>query len=92
MQPSALLVHMQAAVIDSNKMGYRQFGVTVALLQTLPVISWGFALSNSVGAALWAADMERRQTPLFRSTMYTAPSSPAPEAGRPAQPPSQSSP
>eukprot|EP00891_Asterochloris_glomerata_P003642 jgi/Astpho2/3642/fgenesh1_pg.00059_%23_4_t len=76
----------QAAVIDSNKMRYRQFGMTVALLQTLPVISWGFALSNSVGAALWAADMERRQTPLLTSNMFTAPPSPAPEAGRPAQP------
>lgn len=56
----------QMAVADTHKLAYRQFGITAALLSAIPVASWGFAFSNTVGAALWAADMEKRNYELFK--------------------------
>ena len=35
------------------------FGVTAVLLELVPVASILFAFTNTVGAALWAADMEK---------------------------------
>ena len=56
----------QMAVADSHKLAYRQFGIAAALLSAVPVASWGFAFSNTVGAALWAADLEKRKVDLFK--------------------------
>lgn len=56
----------QQAVANSHKLAYRQFGIAAALLSAVPVASWAFAFSNTVGAALWAADMEKRDEQLFR--------------------------
>lgn len=56
----------QQAVADTHKLAYRQFGIAAALLSAVPVASWAFAFSNTVGAALWAADMEKRDEQLFR--------------------------
>jgi hypothetical protein len=36
----------------------RQFGVAAAALDSLPLASWLTVFSNTVGAALWAADLE----------------------------------
>ena len=35
------------------------FGVAAVLLELVPVASIFFAFTNTVGAALWAADIER---------------------------------
>lgn len=35
------------------------FGVAVVLLELVPVASIFFTFTNTVGAALWAADMEQ---------------------------------
>ena len=35
------------------------FGVAAVLLELIPVASIFFTFTNTVGAALWAADMER---------------------------------
>ena len=35
------------------------FGVAAVLLELVPVASILFAFTNTVGAALWAADMEK---------------------------------
>ena len=56
----------QMAVAETHKLAYRQFGIAAALLSAVPVASWGFAFSNTVGAALWAADMEKRNYELFK--------------------------
>lgn len=56
----------QMAVADSHKLAYRQFGIAAALLSAVPVASWAFAFSNTVGAALWAADLEKRKVDLFK--------------------------
>ena len=53
------------AIADSHKLAYRQFGIAAALFSAIPIASWGFAFSNTVGAALWAADIEKRQETLF---------------------------
>jgi len=38
------------------------FGVAATLLELVPVASILFAFTNTVGAALWAADMENKET------------------------------
>ncbi|MCJ1431598.1 hypothetical protein MMC27_000953 [Xylographa pallens] len=45
--------------IEENKAAYTSFGVAAALLELVPVASILFAFTNTVGAALWAADMEK---------------------------------
>lgn len=35
------------------------FGVAAFMLEMVPFVSLAFAFSNTVGAALWAADLER---------------------------------
>ncbi|MCJ1381446.1 hypothetical protein MMC17_004556 [Xylographa soralifera] len=45
--------------IEENKAAYTSFGVASALLELVPVASILFAFTNTVGAALWAADMEK---------------------------------
>lgn len=38
---------------------HSSFGVAAVLLELVPVASILFAFTNTVGAALWAADMEK---------------------------------
>lgn len=38
---------------------YCSFGVAATLLEMVPIASILFAFTNTVGAALWAADMEK---------------------------------
>lgn len=38
---------------------FDSFGVAAVLLELIPVASIFFAFTNTVGAALWAADMEQ---------------------------------
>ncbi len=37
------------------------FGVVAVLLELVPIASIFFAFTNTVGAALWASDLERSQ-------------------------------
>lgn len=39
---------------------YDSFGVPAVLLELVPVLGIFFAFTNTVGAALWAADMEQK--------------------------------
>ena len=41
------------------KLRLYSFGVAAVLLELVPVASILFAFTNTVGAALWAADMEK---------------------------------
>ncbi|KAF2109582.1 hypothetical protein BDV96DRAFT_615615 [Lophiotrema nucula] len=47
---------------DKRKAAYTSFGVPAVLLELVPVAGIFFAFTNTVGAALWAADMEKNQT------------------------------
>ena len=55
----------QQAVADSHKNAYTQFGIVAAMLTSVPILSWAFVFSNTVGAALWAADLEKRNWQMF---------------------------
>jgi hypothetical protein len=41
--------------------GLVAFGFTASLLESIPIIGLGFSVSNRVGAAMWAFDLEKRQ-------------------------------
>ncbi|KAJ3970676.1 hypothetical protein EV361DRAFT_914949 [Lentinula raphanica] len=50
-----------AVFMEEHKWDYRTFGFTAALLEGLPIIGLVFTVSNRVGAAMWAFDLEKRQ-------------------------------
>jgi hypothetical protein len=37
------------------------FGMAASALESLPIIGLGFSVSNRIGAAMWAFDLEKRQ-------------------------------
>ncbi|MCJ1469775.1 hypothetical protein MMC07_008417 [Pseudocyphellaria aurata] len=55
--------------IEDHKGAYTSFGVAAVLFELVPVASILFAFTNTVGAALWAADMEKGNV----TTQGTAP-------------------
>lgn len=40
---------------------FRAFGFAAALLERLPIIGIVFSISNRIGAAMWAHDLEKQQ-------------------------------
>ncbi|KAF4563338.1 hypothetical protein EYR40_006939 [Pleurotus pulmonarius] len=50
-----------ATFMQERKWDYRIFGFTAALLEGLPIIGLVFQVSNRVGAAMWAHDLEKHQ-------------------------------
>ncbi|GAW09055.1 hypothetical protein LENED_011184 [Lentinula edodes] len=50
-----------AIFMEEHKWDYRTFGFTAALLEGFPIIGLVFTISNRVGAAMWAFDLEKRQ-------------------------------
>ncbi|KAF2785672.1 hypothetical protein K505DRAFT_380751 [Melanomma pulvis-pyrius CBS 109.77] len=48
--------------IAKRKPAYTSFGVPAVLLELVPIAGIFFAFTNTVGAALWAADMEQKST------------------------------
>ncbi|KAF9237042.1 hypothetical protein BU15DRAFT_49293 [Melanogaster broomeanus] len=53
--------HQAAVFIEERKWDYRLFGFTAALLEGIPVVGLAFTISNRIGAAMWAHDLEKRQ-------------------------------
>ncbi|KAI0838086.1 hypothetical protein F5Y06DRAFT_269875 [Hypoxylon sp. FL0890] len=47
---------------------YTTFGTIATILEMVPVLSMFFAFTNTVGAALWAADIEQRNTQMTQGT------------------------
>ncbi|KAH9942955.1 hypothetical protein B0H21DRAFT_779787 [Amylocystis lapponica] len=47
--------------IEERKWDYRAFGFAAALLERLPIVGLVFSVSNRIGAAMWAHDLEKRQ-------------------------------
>ncbi|PFH47211.1 hypothetical protein AMATHDRAFT_68228 [Amanita thiersii Skay4041] len=47
--------------IEERKWDYRIFGFTAALLEGFPIIGLIFSISNRIGAAMWAHDLEKIQ-------------------------------
>ncbi|KAJ4263803.1 hypothetical protein NW762_005836 [Fusarium torreyae] len=50
---------------------YTAFGLVATLLEMIPVASMFFTFSNTVGAALWAADIEDKETSMTDGTAPT---------------------
>ncbi|KAF8185721.1 hypothetical protein BJ912DRAFT_1022889 [Pholiota molesta] len=50
-----------AVFMEERKWDYRSFGFAAALLEGLPIIGLVFTVSNRIGAAMWAYDLEKRQ-------------------------------
>ncbi|KAM7208950.1 hypothetical protein V8F20_000828 [Naviculisporaceae sp. PSN 640] len=47
---------------------YTAFGLVATLLELVPIASIFFSFTNAVGAALWAADIEAKETEMTTST------------------------
>jgi uncharacterized protein involved in cysteine biosynthesis len=45
--------------VEQNRGGYTAFGVAAFVLEMVPFANLIFAFTNTVGAALWAADLEK---------------------------------
>lgn len=48
--------------ISEHRGGYTSFGIAAFLLEMIPFANLIFAFTNTVGAALWAADLEKNAT------------------------------
>ena len=48
------------AIYQANRTQFRMFGAVVFALNLVPIANWLFLFTNTVGAALWAADLERQ--------------------------------
>ncbi|KIR59133.1 hypothetical protein I314_05117 [Cryptococcus bacillisporus CA1873] len=47
--------------VEERKWAYRAFGFAASLLESVPIIGLFFSISNRIGAAMWAFDLEKRQ-------------------------------
>ncbi|KAI3327123.1 hypothetical protein HD806DRAFT_486041 [Xylariaceae sp. AK1471] len=54
--------------LEQHKGPYTTFGTIATLLEMVPVASMFFAFTNTVGAALWAADIEQKNTEMTAGT------------------------
>ncbi|KAI0894457.1 hypothetical protein F4806DRAFT_124686 [Annulohypoxylon nitens] len=63
--------HQRRDWVQRHAGPYTTFGIIATLLEMIPILSMFFAFTNTVGAALWAADIEQGNT---RMTQGTAPS------------------
>lgn len=50
----------QDEFVEQRQGAYTAFGVVATLLEMVPIAGIFFAFTNVTGAALWAADMERK--------------------------------
>ncbi|TQV93319.1 protein family CysZ [Cordyceps javanica] len=54
--------------VDTNVGAYTSFGLVATVLEMIPIASMFFTYTNTVGAALWAADIEAHSTSLTKET------------------------
>lgn len=47
--------------VEERKWQYRVFGFVAALVESVPLLGLLFSISNRIGAAMWAHDLEKRQ-------------------------------
>ncbi|EIN03514.1 hypothetical protein PUNSTDRAFT_109399 [Punctularia strigosozonata HHB-11173 SS5] len=56
------MTHEQCAIfVEERKWEYRSFGFAAALLESIPLVGLVFTISNRIGAAMWAHDLEKNQ-------------------------------
>ncbi|KAI1823662.1 hypothetical protein F4861DRAFT_509308 [Xylaria intraflava] len=54
--------------LERHSSPYTAFGTIATLLEMIPVLSIFFMFTNTVGAALWAADIEQKKTNMVTGT------------------------
>ncbi|KAI1351252.1 hypothetical protein F5Y01DRAFT_283211 [Xylaria sp. FL0043] len=54
--------------LEKHNASYTIFGTVATLLEMIPIASIFFSFTNTVGAALWAADIEEKNTKMTTST------------------------
>ncbi|KAL2020221.1 hypothetical protein VTK56DRAFT_8647 [Thermocarpiscus australiensis] len=54
--------------VEDHKGPYTAFGTVATLLETVPIASVLFSFTNTVGAALWAADIEAKENQMGEGT------------------------
>jgi hypothetical protein len=54
--------HQREEFVEKRKAAYTSFGVPAVLLELIPFVGIFFAFTNTVGAALWASDIEKQRT------------------------------
>ncbi|OAA72085.1 hypothetical protein ISF_01158 [Cordyceps fumosorosea ARSEF 2679] len=54
--------------VDTHVGAYTSFGLIATVLEMIPIASMFFTYTNTVGAALWAADIEAHSTSLTKET------------------------
>ncbi|SYW75666.1 uncharacterized protein UBRO2_00821 [Ustilago bromivora] len=54
--------------ITERQSAYRSFGFVAALMERIPLIGLIFSVSNQIGAAMWAHDLEKRQQTFHSSS------------------------
>ncbi|GAB1312139.1 Outer spore wall protein RRT8 [Madurella fahalii] len=54
--------------LSDHKGPYTAFGTVATLLEMIPLASIVFSFTNTVGAALWAADIEAKENEMAKST------------------------
>ncbi|BGP38870.1 hypothetical protein JCM10449v2_002808 [Rhodotorula kratochvilovae] len=47
--------------VTEREVGYRMFGFVASLMERIPLVGLIFSISNRIGAAMWAHDLEKRQ-------------------------------
>ncbi|KAJ6780867.1 hypothetical protein PWT90_01909 [Aphanocladium album] len=54
--------------VDTHVGAYTSFGLVATVLEMVPIINIFFTYTNTVGAALWAADIEQHSSSLTKDT------------------------
>ncbi|CAF3304882.1 unnamed protein product, partial [Rotaria sp. Silwood2] len=62
---------------EENCSDYRQFGIVAVLFEMIPFINLITPITNVIGSALWACDIERFKEPLRHPRSYLLSPSPA---------------
>ncbi len=55
--------------ITERQTAYRSFGFAAALMERIPLVGMVFSISNRIGAAMWAHDLEKRQQRIRASSL-----------------------
>ncbi|KAH9926445.1 uncharacterized protein B0H18DRAFT_1006135 [Fomitopsis serialis] len=60
-QAKGMTTEQVSIFMEERKWDYRAFGFVAALLERIPLLGLVFSVSNRIGAAMWAVDLEKRQ-------------------------------
>ncbi len=63
--------------VEENRSDYIQFGVVGVLFEMIPFLNLLTPITNVIGSALWACDIERYKEPLTHPRSYLLSPSPA---------------